>query len=94
MTSKLINDKLCNTWIGLLINRLIAYVELKVMNYYHDKQVMDLIKQIIREDKDLIQSRKDKINNFKTNASDIIRKEKSKKESKPEEKKEKPVPNR
>ncbi len=46
-----INDKLCNTWIGRLINRLIITFELKVINYYHDKKVMSFLKKIINEDK-------------------------------------------
>jgi len=46
-----INDKLCNTWIGRLINRLIIAFELKVMSYYHDKKVINLLKKIINEDK-------------------------------------------
>ena len=46
-----INDKLCNTWIGRLINRPIIAFELKVMSYYHDKKVIRLLKRIINEDK-------------------------------------------
>lgn len=46
-----INDKLCNTWVGRLINRPIIAFELKVMSYYHDKKVIRLLKRIINEDK-------------------------------------------
>ena len=46
-----INDKLCNTWIGRFANCLIIIFELKVMSYYHDKEIMSLIKEIINEDK-------------------------------------------
>ena len=46
-----IDDKICNTWIGRLINRPIIAFELMVMNYYHDKKTMSFLKKIIREDK-------------------------------------------
>lgn len=46
-----IDDKICNTWIGRLINRPIIAFELMVMSYYHDKKVMSLFKRIINEDK-------------------------------------------
>ncbi len=46
-----ISDKLCNTWFGLFTTRLIGVFELKIMNYYHDKKTISLIKNIINEDK-------------------------------------------
>lgn len=46
-----IDDKICNTWFGRLINRPIIAFELWVMSYYHDKKDMSLFKKIIAEDK-------------------------------------------
>ncbi len=44
-------DKLCNTRIGYFITKVIGIFELKIMNYYHDKKTMNLLKEIINEDK-------------------------------------------
>ena len=46
-----INDIVCNTWIGRLTNCLVTSFELRIMSYYHGKEVMRLIKEIIYEDK-------------------------------------------
>lgn len=50
MTQKF-KDRLWNTWIGAILIRIIKIFELRLMDYYHSKKTMNLIKTIIEEDK-------------------------------------------
>lgn len=46
-----IKDKICNTNIGFILNDVFSLIELKIMSFYHDSQTIDLLKELIREDK-------------------------------------------
>jgi len=46
-----LDERYCNTWLGRVANRLASTWEMRVIGYYHDKNTVKLMKQIIKEDR-------------------------------------------
>ncbi len=46
-----LDERYCNTWMGRVVNRVASLWEMRIIDYYHDKKTVNMMKQIMKEDR-------------------------------------------